>query len=248
MTQYQLFPSSSSVQTLIVESVPQPLITGVVWPTSPKTQGAPCLTKMDFQNTGGDGSIFGRILDDIGAVLVTFTFSVIAGETGFVNLSFNMPGNDVTIFAQIGYAGVVLDARGPHFIEVLITIATSLTLALNPNPARPLEDVIWSGRLTRADAQSPGSQSIRLIDDMSGTLMGTVTTDAEGNYSGIFTAPEGDGSYPYVAEFQGAALGNLILAPSSAEALVGVGPQDIISMGNAVLSLAVGTILLMAVK
>ena len=102
MTQYQLFPSESSVQTLIVESVPQPLITGVVWPTSPKTQGAPCLTQVEFQNIGGDGSIFGRIVDDTGAVLVTLTFSVIAGETGTVNLSFNMPGNDVTIFAQIG--------------------------------------------------------------------------------------------------------------------------------------------------
>ncbi len=248
MTQYQLFPSESSVQTLIVESVPQPLITGVVWPTSPKTQGAPCLTQVEFQNIGGDGSIFGRIVDDTGAVLVTLTFSVIAGETGTVNLSFNMPGNDVTIFAQIGQAGAVLDARGPHFIEVLITIATSLTLALNPNPARPLEDITWSGRLTRADAQPSGSQSIRLINDMSGTLMGTVTSDAEGNYSGTFTAPEATGSHPYIAEFQGAVLGNLILSSSSAEASVGVGPQDIFSMGSIVVALAVGAILLKVVK
>ena len=78
--------------------------------------------------------------------------------------------------------------------------------------------------------------------------MGTVTSDAEGNYSGTFTAPEATGSHPYIAEFQGAVLGNLILSSSSAEASVGVGPQDIFSMGSIVVALAVGAILLKVVK
>ncbi len=216
MPQYEISPSSSTPQTLVVAlPVPAPGITAVAWPGSPKAQGAVCRTDISYSNGGGDGDFFLRVVNSAGAVLASIIQSVAAGETGTVILSFSMPASDIIIYAQVGVGTAVTDQRGPHTIEVLLAIGTTLTLTLSPVTVDPGETVNFSGQLTRADAEPSGIQTITVIDDVSGTVNATVSTDSDGNYSGSFTAPPTIGTYYYASEFGGVTLATYALAPSS---------------------------------
>jgi len=225
MTQYEMSPSSSTPQSLVVSlPVPAPAISGVAWPGSPKAQGAQCKTEISYSNGGGDGNIFLRVVNSAGTVLASIIQSVAAGETGTVILYFNMPASDIIIYAQVGVGTAVTDTDGPYTIEVLLSIVTTLTLALSPTAVDPGETVNFSGQLTRADAEPPGTRTITVIDDVQGTVMATVSTDSDGNYSGSFTAPNTTGTYYYASEFGGAALATYALAPSSsAPRIISVG-------------------------
>ncbi len=216
MPLYEIGRSSSTPQSLVVSlAVPAPRIVGISWPGSPKAQGAICTTGITYRNDGGDGDIFLRVIDSAGNVLTSIIQSVAAGEQGTVTISFNMPNRDIIIHAQVGVGTNPTSAAGPRTITVLLAIATSLTLSLNPATVDPGEPVNYSGKLTRADAQPPGIRTITVIDDVSGTLKATVSTDSAGNYSGSFTAPNTAGTYYYSSEFAGATLATYSLAPSS---------------------------------
>lgn len=206
MTQYNIIQSDSSPQSLVVSlAAPIPVITGVIWPSSPKTQGSQCKTDVSYRNDGGDGTIFLRVIDSLGSILASYTSSVAAGETGTVSLYFNMHANDLVLYAQVGVGSTETDTSNPYTLEVLLTIGTSLTLSL-PSSVEVGDPVAFSGKLTRADAQPTGIQSIKIIDDVSGTLKATVNTDNNGNYSGSFLAPTTKGTYYYASEFGGASL------------------------------------------
>ncbi len=245
MAQYKINPSSSPPQTLVVAlPVPAPAISGVAWPGSPKAQGAQCKTDISYSNGGGDGNIFLRVVNSAGGVLASIIQSVAAGETGTVSLYFNMPASDIIIYAQVGVGTEVTDTDGPYTIEVLLTIVTTLTLALSTPSVDPGETVAFSGQLTRADAQPSGIRTIKVIDDMQGTVMATVSTDSNGNYSGSFTAPTTVGTYYYASEFAGVTLVTYTLAPSSsAPKSVAVGVNFAL---NIVAALATGITLLVA--
>ncbi len=245
MPMYEINPSSSTPQSLVVAlAVPAPRIIGISWPGSPKAQGAICTTGITYRNDGGDGDIFLRVVDSAGVVLASIIQSVAAAEQGTVTISFNMPASDIIIYAQVGVGTAVTDQAGPHTITVLLAIATSLTLALNPTTVDPGATVNFSGKLTRADADPPGIQIITVIDDVSGTLKATVSTDSAGNYSGSFTAPPTVGTYYYASDFAGATLATYALAPSSSSPKsIAVGANYAISIAAA---LAAGITLLVA--
>ncbi len=234
MTKYKLNSSSSTPQVLVVSlAAPAPAITGVSWPGSPKAQGAQCKTDISYRNDGGDGNIFLRVVNSAGAVLASIIQSVAAGETGTVSTYFNMPASDIIIYAQVGVGTTLTDQDGPRTIEVLLIIVTTLTLALSPSAVDPGETVAFSGQLTRADAEPPGIRTIKVIDDVQGTVKATVTTDSNGNYSGSFTAPTTVGTYYYASEFAGVVLLTYSLAPSSSA------PKSIAVGINYVLNLVV---------
>ncbi len=214
MTQYNLSRSDSTPQSLVVALAASiPVIIGVSWPTSPKVKGASCKTDVSYRNDGGDGDIFLRVIDSLGVVLDSFTYSVAAGETGTVSLYFNMHASDLVLYAQVGVDSTVTDISDPYSLEVLLTIETSLTLSL-PASVEVGASVAFSGQLTREDAQPTDIQAIVVRDDVSGTVITMVPTDNNGNYSGSFTAPNTKGTYYYAAEFGGAALAVYGLGPS----------------------------------
>jgi len=245
MTQYEINPSFSTPQSLVVAiAVPAPAITAVAWPSSPKAQGAQCKTGISYSNGGGDGDIFLRVVNSAGTILASIIQSVAAGETGTVLLYFNMPANDIIIYAQVGVGTEVTATDGPYTIEVLLSIVTNLTLTLNPTSVELGETVNFSGQLTRADAEPPGTRTITVIDDVSGTLMATVSTDSNGNYSGSFTAPMTAGTYYYASEFGGATLGIYTLGPSSSDpSVIAVGINYVL---NIIMPLAVGITMIIA--
>jgi len=233
MPMYEINRSSSTPQSLVVTlAAPDTVITGVIWPSSPKAQGASCKTDVSYRNDGGDGNIFLRIVNSVGTVLASTIISVAAGETGTLSLYFNMPDNDIIIYAQTGKDTTVTDTRGPYTLKVLLTIGTNLTLTLIPTSVELGETVNFSGQLTRADAEPPGIRTITVIDDVQGILMATVSTDSDGNYSGSFTAPMTAGTYYYASEFAGAALAMYSLSPSSSS------PRSIAVGVNYVLNIA----------
>ena len=224
-------------------AAPIPVITGVIWPSSPKVKGASCKTDVSYRNNGGDGYIFLRVIDSLGVVLDSYSYSVAAGETGTVSLYFNMRASDLVLYAQVGVDSTVTDTSDPYNLEVLLTIGTTLTLTL-PSSVKIGEPVAFSGRLTREDAQATGIQTIKVIDDVSGTLKATVSTDNNGNYSGSFNAPTIKGTYYYAAEFGGAALAMYGLgSSSSAPRIMSVGINYVIAI---VASLAIAATLLTA--
>ncbi len=100
-------------------------------------------------------------------------------------------------------------------VETILVVETTLTLTLAPTTVQPGATITWSGKLTRADAAPTGIQPIKLIDDVSGNIIGTANTDSNGNYSGTFAAPSTDGTYDYFTQFDGAMVGTALLAPSS---------------------------------
>lgn len=249
MTQFNLNPSSSTAQILVVSvAVPAPVIPGVVWPSSPKIQGVQCKNDVSYRNNGGDGDIFLRIVDSFGNVLASFISDVVTGETGTVSLYFNMPANDIVIYAQVGVGSTVTDTSDPYTLEITLTIGTTLTLIL-PTSVEEGERVNFTGKLTRADVEPTDIQTIKIIDDVSGTIMATVSTSFNGNFSGAFTAPTTKGTYYYASEFGGAslALSMSVLEPSSSSTrrvAVGVAEVDEISNVSLAVSLATGITML----
>ncbi len=238
MTQYKINPSSSPPQTLVVAlPVPAPAITAVAWPGSPKAQGAQCKTDISYSNGGGDGNIFLRVVNSAGNVLASIIQSVAAGETGTVSLFFNMPASDIIIYAQVGVGTTLTEQDGPRTIEVLLSIVTTLTLALSSPSVDPGETVAFSGQLTRADGQPSGIRTITVIDDVQGTVKATVSTDSNGNFSGSFTAPTATGTYYYASEFAGVTLVTYSLAPSSsAPKVIAVGVNFVLNIAAALVT------------
>ncbi len=100
-------------------------------------------------------------------------------------------------------------------VETINIVETTLTLTLTPSTVQPGDTITWSGTLKRADQRSTGIQPIKLIEDVSGTVIATTNTDAAGNYSGTFKAPVTDGTYDYFTRFEGAMMEATFLAPSS---------------------------------
>ncbi len=110
-------------------------------------------------------------------------------------------------------------------VETILVVATTLTLTLTPSSAPPGATITYSGKLSRADGQATGVQPLKLRSDMTGNIIATTNTDANGNYSATFTAPAADGSHPYFTQFDGAVLGSVLLAPSNSlvrETMVGI--------------------------
>ena len=97
---------------------PNPVITSVTWPRSPKEAGVKCKTDVTYRNDGTDGEVFSRIVDDSGNVLTTLTSSVAAGEISTDSLYFAMPSHDITIYAQVGVDSTVTSQKGPKTIEI----------------------------------------------------------------------------------------------------------------------------------
>lgn len=96
---------------------PNPRITSVAWPSSPKETGDQCGVTVYYRNDGSDGDMFSRVVDSAGNVLDSYTSSIAAGETSADSLYFNMPSRDITIYAQVGTSTTVTDQRGPYPIE-----------------------------------------------------------------------------------------------------------------------------------
>lgn len=99
-------------------------------------------------------------------------------------------------------------------VETILIVDTTLTLTLTPSTAQPGDTITWSGKLTRADAAPTQIQPIILRDDISGEVIGTTSTDVNGNFSATFIAPAIDGSYFYFTQFEGAMIGTTFLSPS----------------------------------
>jgi len=86
----------------------------------------------------------------------------------------------------------------------IIVVETSITLSLSPSRVDPNEIFTWVGKLSRADGQSPGVQTIWLL--INGTVVGSTTCDSAGNFSATKSAPASEGSYSYKSYFGGATL------------------------------------------
>jgi len=100
---------------------PNPIITSVTWPSSPKQEGQQLKTDITYRNDGTDGDVFSRVIDSNGAILASYTSSVAAGEVSTDSLRFIMPANDITIYAQAGINSTVTSQKGPktiaHYVE-----------------------------------------------------------------------------------------------------------------------------------
>jgi len=223
-TQYVLLPSTSPTVNLQVLALPSPVITHVSWPAAKKKGTTLVPVSVTYRNDGGDGVIFLKLRNSAGSQLDYFEDSVTAGETATVTLYFTMPGNDIVLYVDVGrvYDGVVTDTEGPHTVELLVEVATSLTLSVSPNPAYPGEKVKWSGKLSRADGANPGAQTIKLYYSVE--EWGSTTTDAAGNFSGTFTAPTTPGTYALDAYFGGASL----MAPAHTRIVLSFDPDGLI--------------------
>ena len=98
---------------------PNPIITSVTWPSSPKDTGEQCKTNISYINDGTDGDVFSRIVDSNGTILASYTSSVAAGELSTDSLYFYMPANDITIYAQTGIDSTVTSQKGPKTITLV---------------------------------------------------------------------------------------------------------------------------------
>jgi len=96
---------------------PNPTITSVTWPSSPKEKGQKCKTDISYRNDGDDGEVFSRVVDSVGTVLDSFTSSVAAGEISTDSVRFDMPAKDITIYAQVGVDSTVTSEKGPKTIK-----------------------------------------------------------------------------------------------------------------------------------
>jgi len=136
-----------------------------------------------------------------GSQIASKSYSLVnSGDSGVAALSFTMPSRDVSFVVQAGTVATVTDEIGPLLVQVLMLIASSLSLSLSPSTASPGETVSYGGTLTRNDTGGGVSNQTISIDTPGG--MKTKTTDGVGNYSGSFSAP-GAGSYNIVASFGG---------------------------------------------
>ena len=86
----------------------------------------------------------------------------------------------------------------------IIVVGTSIILSLSPSRVSPNEIFTWLGKLSRADGQSPGVQTIQLL--INGTVIGSTICDSNGNFSATKGAPAAEGSYSYKSYFGGATL------------------------------------------
>lgn len=220
MVQTQLLPSSATASLTVQEFLPNPQITSVSWPAdSAYPVGASVSISVDYKNYGGSGTIFVRAIDDMsGTVLATKNVGVAEAESGVTALSFSMQAFDFPLAVEVGRDGTVTDSYLGPTLEVLLQVATSLYLQLNPTlPVEPGETVPYVGALERtADPQNPvGVQTINM--SVNGDPW-VVTTNANGQFSGSFTAPLATGNYIVSAQFLGAGA----LGASYAETPMGI--------------------------
>lgn len=146
---------------------------------------------VDVKNFDWDShDVFVRIYDvDTGGVVGTsitqlmeparvLTFSVTLGA---------MPNKDWKLRAKVSHEYMEEPTGVDKTIQLWILIVTTLTLSLSPTRVSPGANFTMSGKLSRADAVAPGIRSIAL--KINGTVLGTATTDVNGNYSLTKPAP-----------------------------------------------------------
>jgi hypothetical protein len=170
-----------------------------------------------FNNSGGgDGSVSFtlRTNSTTGTVLGTSAnISVAANGTGYAGtISFTMPAADTTLYVVWNQGTTVYASR---LIQVLMQVATTLTIVISPSSVPVGGAFTVSGKLSRADSGTTGiSGSIVYLQDASGNALGNAACDASGNYAFSLNAPTTAGSYTYKVYYGGSGL----LAASYAQA------------------------------
>ncbi|GAG83830.1 unnamed protein product, partial [marine sediment metagenome] len=163
---------------------PNPTITSVTWPGSPKEEGQRLRTDISYRNDGTDGELFSRVVDDRGVVLDSFVSSVAAGEICTDSVRFYMPAHDVTIYAQVGVGSTVTSEKGPKTIYLSEPTPTphidSVTIKA-PSSAEKNVSFTLSGTVKDQYGSGMRNVSVKLYDN--GSYFGTETTNSVGAYS-----------------------------------------------------------------
>lgn len=166
------------------------------WPPSPQQAGAILTVTFTFSNYGPDGVYVFSLKDASGVTLGSVSVSAAQNTTGNAGrINFIMPSSDAQITLTSDAGGYLATT-----IQVLISVTTTLTLTMLGS-ASPNQTVNFSGQLTRADGGAAGAQQIKILSGS--TTYATANTDANGNFSGSFTAPATSGTYTFQASFAG---------------------------------------------
>lgn len=206
---------SSRTRNLTVLALPAPRITNVTFPagSGPYQSGEIVGVNVSWSNPTGSGPMWVRLMEGGSQIASKSYASVGPGDNGIAALSFTMPSRDVSFVVEAGTIATVTDVIGPLQVQLLVQVATSLTLSISPSTVSPGETVSYGGTLTRNDTGGDVPSQTISIAIPGGTA--TKTTDGGGNYSGSFVAPSA-GSYNIVASFGGTAS---LAASSSSRAL-----------------------------
>jgi len=161
------------------------------------------------------------------AIIDTFDNSVI--WTGSINLAvdefdwvyptlnYPMPARDLTLRAQ-AYHDLVIDSFMDMTVVLIVSVATNITLTLDPASLEPSATYSYKGILTRTDTGA-GLVGMAIIARREGVDVGNGTTGADGSYDIAATAPAATGSFNCMAVFPGV----VPFAASSAQVSLGVG-------------------------
>lgn len=193
-------------ETLLGRPPPYLKIVDIEW-SKPKDshvcEGDQIRAKIKYKNHGGTAPAFARFVDQNGKLLHGVSIYVESGKTYTITIFFDMQNYDILIIAELGFGSIITDSRR-HKIHFAPPIETSLSLdlVLNLSDTRFLE---WQGKLElkRPFRKRPGKQKIyllKVINETENLLIGTVTTDEDGNYFGKFPNPSTVNDI-YYAEF-----------------------------------------------
>ena len=213
--------------------VPNPIITSVTWPSSPKDEGQRLRTDISYRNDGTDGEVFSRVVDDSGTILDSFVSSVAAGEISTDSVRFYMPAHDVTIYAQAGIGSTVTSQKGPKTIYLSEPappppVGIPTTLSINAPGMVALGEIFnIFGQLTRVDT-GVALPNMSIGVSYNGTPLGSVLTDMQGVYKIPASIPD-PGTYTLRADFAGTpeyaastSITDTMVAASSLEAAVAI--------------------------
>jgi len=178
------------------------VITAISAPSQVRS-GAAFLITATVQNTGGTAGWADVSITPGG--IATGSAYLQPGASQGIGVSVVMPNADTTFTATCGSSSKTV------FVEVIMPVATSLTLSLSPASVAPNGSVVASGALTRGDGGSTSGLTVS-VDGVSGT------TGSGGAYSITFTAPSTSGTKTITASFGGTTL----LLPSSTQARLNV--------------------------
>jgi len=164
------------------------------------------------------------VTDQSGNYFVTFTT---APSSGSYTVTASWPGN-------LSYAA----ATGTTTLTtVLPTVATTLSIALNPTSISEGGTYTVSGTLIRDDT-GVGVPGETITISVDGVTVTTTATDQSGNYSVALTAPNVPGSHTVKSVFAGATYGYLSLLRSQASTTFGTPTLGQVAPVIAVLAIA----------
>ena len=186
------------------------------------------------------GNILLRVRDLDGATIWTGSITLAVGGFGWIYpaLNYPMPNRDLTLRAE-AYHDTIVDSYQDKTIVLILEIATSITLTLEPTGIEPGGAYHYKGKLTRIDT-SAGIVGMEIIARREGVEVARGTTGADGNYDIVATAPTTQGSFTCQAAFPGV----VPFAASSAQTSLGVGVA-VLEPVWALASVALGAALLM---